>query len=306
MIFRTIVTSLKLVSLLIFVLQSKVGTADDIPSAVRNTQNPKDVPPTPAVAVRRIKVPEGFNVSLFAGEPDVAQPIAMTTDALGRLWVAEFYSYPNWQPTGNDRIVIFEDTDGDGQCDKRKVFWDKGNYLSGLEVGLGGVWVCCAPHLLFIPDEDGEAYLKSRDGRVPLAHRRVLAELTACRTPALGVHQWSCDHCGEVFTAYNSCRNRHCVTCGGPGRARFDIVGDLSDRGMNSSLIHHYRCYGDGLLPDEVLFLEAYAYRGPDVVTGCDPQFAGPALEDGRIRQPPGPGLSGDHHGLAPRLAVVL
>ena len=52
-------------------------------------------------------------------------------------------------------------------------------------------------------------------------HRRVLAELTACRTPALGSHQTCCEACGEVFTQYNSCRNRHCVTCGGPARARW-------------------------------------------------------------------------------------
>ncbi|MFT5526214.1 MAG: putative membrane-bound dehydrogenase-like protein [Pirellulaceae bacterium] len=130
--------------------------ADDIPSTVRNTQNTSDTPPTPSAAAGKITVPKGFNVSLFAGEPAVAQPIAIALDHRGRLWVAEFYSYPTWQSTGNDRIVILEDTDGDGQFDKRKVFWDKGNYLTGIEIGFGGVWVCCAPHLLFIPDKDGD------------------------------------------------------------------------------------------------------------------------------------------------------
>ena len=137
--------------LLLFV----AAEADDIPDVVRDTQNPNDAPLPPDVAARRIRVPEGFKVSLFAGEPAVAQPIAMALDDRGRLWVAEFYSYPKWQSEGNDRIVILEDTDGDGQYDRRKIFWDKGNYLSGLEIGFGGVWVCCAPHLLFIPDKDG-------------------------------------------------------------------------------------------------------------------------------------------------------
>ncbi len=65
-------------------------------------------------------------------------------------------SYPNWKAEGNDRILIFEDTDGDGHFDKVKVFWDKGNYLSGLTLGFGGVWVCCAPNLYFIPLKDDD------------------------------------------------------------------------------------------------------------------------------------------------------
>ena len=135
-------------------LMVHVAQADDIPNGVRNTQNTNDVPLAADVAASRIKVPAGFKVRLFAGEPDVAQPIAMALDDRGRLWVGEFYSYPKWQSKGTDRIVILEDTDGDGRFDRRKVFWDKGNYLSGLEIGFGGVWVCCAPHLLFIPDKD--------------------------------------------------------------------------------------------------------------------------------------------------------
>ena len=59
-------------------------------------------------------VPEGFHVTLFAGEPEIKQPIAMAIDDRGRLWVAEAYSYPIRQPEGQgkDRILIFEDTDG--------------------------------------------------------------------------------------------------------------------------------------------------------------------------------------------------
>ena len=103
-------------------------------------------------------VPDGFQVTLFAGEPDVVQPIAFTIDDRGRLWVAEAYSYPRRVPDdqANDRILIFEDTDGDGQFDTRKVFAEKLNLVSGLEVGFGGVWVGAAPHLLFIPDQDGD------------------------------------------------------------------------------------------------------------------------------------------------------
>ena len=112
----------------------------------------------PEEAARAMTVPPGFQVTLFAGEPDVVQPIAMAIDDRGRLWVAEAYSYPGRVPEteARDRILIFEDTDGDGQFDTRKVFADQLNLVSGLEVGFGGVWVGAAPHFLFIPDRDGD------------------------------------------------------------------------------------------------------------------------------------------------------
>src|SRR5262249_16832832 len=97
-----------------------------LPRGVKDTQNPKDMPPSPEEAGRRFKAPGGFNVTLFAGEPNVCQPIAMAFDDRGRLWVAECFSYPNWTAPdkGRDRILVFEDTDGDGRFDKRTVFWD--------------------------------------------------------------------------------------------------------------------------------------------------------------------------------------
>jgi len=115
----------------------------------------------PEQAARRIKVPEGFRVTLFAGEPDLVQPIAMTFDDRGRLWVVECLSYPHWNEdplatTGHDRVVIFSDGDGDGRFDERKVFWDQGKNLSGIELGFGGVWLCSTPNLVFVPDADAD------------------------------------------------------------------------------------------------------------------------------------------------------
>ena len=68
-----------------------------------------DRPLPPAEAPSHMTLPPGFKVTLFAGEPDVAQPIAFTTDDRGRLWVAECYSYPNWAAEGQDRILVFSD-----------------------------------------------------------------------------------------------------------------------------------------------------------------------------------------------------
>jgi len=111
---------------------------------------------SPAETIKAMRLSDGFQATVFAGEPDVRQPISFAIDDRGRLWVAENYSYPNWNPEGRDRIVVFEDVDGDGRFDKRTVFYDRLNYVTGIEVGFGGVWVVSAPNLLFIPDRDGD------------------------------------------------------------------------------------------------------------------------------------------------------
>ena len=129
------------------------------PELVKDTQ-PETIPLTrPQDAAASFEVPDGFSVSLFAAEPQVHQPIAMATDARGRLWVAENFTYAE-QPTNfdmsqRDRIRILEDSDHDGVADRSTVFWDQGQRLTSVELGLGGVWALCPPQLLFIPDRDG-------------------------------------------------------------------------------------------------------------------------------------------------------
>src|SRR4051812_34968540 len=106
--------------------------------------------------VAQFYVPEGFRVDLVLAEPDLQQPIAFTFDERGRIWIAEAYSYPTKRPAGEglDKIVIFEDKDGDGKFETRKVFAEGLNLVSGFEVGYGGVWGGAAPGLLFIPDKN--------------------------------------------------------------------------------------------------------------------------------------------------------
>ncbi len=115
-----------------------------------------DAPLPPDEAARTMVVPKGFHVTLFAGEPDVRQPIGFCIDDRGRLWVAEAYNYPNHGTRPGDRIVIFEDVANDGRFDKRTVFYDKLNYVTGIEVGFGGAWVMSPPYFYFIPDRDGD------------------------------------------------------------------------------------------------------------------------------------------------------
>ncbi len=121
--------------------------------------NNSDHPFPPAEAASHMTVPEGFKVTLFAGEPDIVQPIAFTIDDRGRLWVVENMTYPNWLPAGSegkDRVIIFDDPDCTGHYRSRKIFYDKGVNVSGITLGMGGVWLCSIPNLVFIPFKDGE------------------------------------------------------------------------------------------------------------------------------------------------------
>lgn len=104
-------------------------------------------------AAKVMTLPEDFKITLAAAEPDIVRPISFTIDAKGRLWVVEGHTYPvpAEEGKGKDRILIFEDTNGDGTLDKRKVFTEGLNLVSGIEVGMGGVWLGAAPYLLFIP-----------------------------------------------------------------------------------------------------------------------------------------------------------
>lgn len=111
---------------------------------------------SPEESLARMEVPEGFAVDLIAAEPSITQPIAMTFDARGRLWVIEGHTYPQRAPEGEgkDRVVILEDTNGDGDFDSKKVFAEGLNLASGIEIGFGGVYIGAAPYFMFYPDRN--------------------------------------------------------------------------------------------------------------------------------------------------------
>jgi putative membrane-bound dehydrogenase-like protein len=112
----------------------------------------------PAEALAAMTARDGFQVELVAAEPELHQPVAFTIDSRNRLWVAEAYTYPvraNGNE-GSDRIVVFEDRDGDGKYESRTEFLSKLNLVSGLAVGFGGVWIGAAPYLMFVPDRDDD------------------------------------------------------------------------------------------------------------------------------------------------------
>lgn len=129
--------------------------ADDfIPRA---QDKPPGPPLSPAEAVAKMTVPDGFKVELVAAEPDVMNPVAMAIDERGRFWITESFEYPrHFAGPGRDRVKILEDTNADGAVDKVTVFMEGLNIPSGIAVGHGGAWVVNAPDLLFVQDTNGD------------------------------------------------------------------------------------------------------------------------------------------------------
>jgi len=113
-------------------------------------------------ALSKLKVPAGYKIELFASEeefPDLAKPMQMSFDNKGRLWVATMPSYPHYKPGDskpNDKIIIFEDTNGDGKADKQTVFADGLHLPLGFEIAKEGVYVSQGTNLKLLTDTDGD------------------------------------------------------------------------------------------------------------------------------------------------------
>lgn len=108
----------------------------------------------------------GMRVELFAAEPLINNIIDFTWDSRGRMWAVETIDYPNTVlpegTPGHDRIIILEDTNGDGRADRKKIFVDSMNLATSLVLANGGVYVGQAPHMLFFPDANKDDRADSR------------------------------------------------------------------------------------------------------------------------------------------------
>lgn len=149
-----------IILLTILVIFGSATIADDGRNELPKKQHKDSNAPflEPAEAVTKMSIPDGFEVSIFASEPDIAEPIAFCFDDRGRMWVAENFNYQTRGQHTDDpvsRIQILEDTNGDGVFDNKKTFSDKLTFTSGLACGFGGVFVGSPPNLTFIPDADG-------------------------------------------------------------------------------------------------------------------------------------------------------
>ena len=115
----------------------------------------------PADAMAEFTVADGFKVNLFASEkefPELRNPVQMAFDARGRLWVVTMPSFPHTVPglTPEDKLIILEDTDNDGQADKCSTFAENLDALDGVAFHHQGVIVSEQPRLLLMRDEDGD------------------------------------------------------------------------------------------------------------------------------------------------------
>jgi mono/diheme cytochrome c family protein/glucose/arabinose dehydrogenase len=109
-----------------------------------------------------LTVPEGYKVQLFASEkefPNLANPIQISFDNKGRLWVAVAPTYPHYRPGDampNDKIIIYEDTNGDGKADKETIFADHLHLPIGFEFAPEGVYLSQEPNLVLLKDANGD------------------------------------------------------------------------------------------------------------------------------------------------------
>ncbi|MFP6765634.1 MAG: dehydrogenase, partial [Planctomycetaceae bacterium] len=159
---------------------SKVDDVSDVENYVMRRKGDNDRL-SPQEAEQAMVHPDDLDVQLVLSDPDIAQPLNMSWDARGRLWVMEYRQYPDiagikmvsrdvylrsvydsvpkappHHTPGRDRISIHEDTDGDGVYDQHKIFVDGLNLATSVAIGRGGVYVTNPPYLLFYPDSDGD------------------------------------------------------------------------------------------------------------------------------------------------------
>lgn len=126
----------------------------------REPLNKMQKPLPPEESAKHYQYPEGMELKLFASEPHFGgKPIAINWDERGRLWVCVTVDYPNEmqrEGEGRDKIVICEDTNGDGVADSYSVFADKLSIPTSITFAFGGVVIHQAPHTLFLKDTDGD------------------------------------------------------------------------------------------------------------------------------------------------------
>ena len=141
-------------------ISSTLAVLTLLPLTIANAQNGLRDIPDPAVDAQlsAFKLPEGAKINLFASDPMISKPVHMNWDREGRLWVVSSPLYPHIKPgqEENDKLVILEDTNGDGTADKATDFAKDLHIPTAVLPGDGGVYVANSTEMLFIRDTDGD------------------------------------------------------------------------------------------------------------------------------------------------------
>lgn len=177
-------------------------------------KSPANIPSTAS-----FMLPDGYKINLFASEVEfpIGNPVKITFDPKGRLWVAVMPSYPQYLPGAmpNDKIVILEDTNADGKADKHTVFADSLYMPLGFELGDGGAYVTQAPDLLFLKDNNGDG---KADAKTILLHgfgtedsHHSISAHTWGQDGALYMHMGTFLH-SQIETPYGPRRNDYGTT----------------------------------------------------------------------------------------------
>ncbi|GAA4433000.1 PVC-type heme-binding CxxCH protein [Bremerella cremea] len=226
------------------------------------------IPDTDPEAERKsFTVAEGFEVNLFASEPMIASPIQINFDAQGRLWVASSEVYPQIEPgqVANDKILMLEDTDGDGQADKSTVFADGLLIPTGVLPGDGGVYVANSTELLHMKDTDGDGKADSK--------RVVLSGFgTEDTHHILHTLRWGYDgmmYFNQSIYIHSHIETPHGVrrlNAGGIWQFRPETMElDVFCRGFVNTWGHHYNNYGANFATDGA-YGEGINYTFPGAV----------------------------------------
>ena len=221
-------------------------------SSVFAQRDAKVPDPDPEIERKALQAADGFEVNLFAADPLLAKPIQMNFDSAGRLWVACSESYPQIKPgqKANDKIIVLEDTDGDGKADKTTVFANGLLIPTGIEPGDGGVYVGASTELLHLSRPEGE--------KGPLRRRVVLSGFGTEDTHHI-VHTLRWGHDGNLYFNQSIYIHSHIETPYGPRRLGGGGVWQLRPetgrlevfaRGWWNPWGHHFDRWGQSFVTD--------------------------------------------------------
>lgn len=228
-----------------------------VSTAPPRRQSPAPVTQKPQTPFRPQPVPvfqvePGYEVTLFAENPQLAKPIQINFDPQGRLWVASSSVYPQIAPgqEADDRILILEDTDADGRADKTTVFADNLLIPTGVEPGDGGAYVGQSTELLHFADTDG-------NGAADV--KRIVLSGFGTEDTHHTLHTLRWGHDGQLYMNQSIYIHSHIETPHGVVRLRSGGIlnlrpstmeADIFMRGLINGWGHHFDLYGQSFATD--------------------------------------------------------